>query len=68
MSDMDAKPIDYEEAFHQVMNALRRSLMEHGDCKSGERYGGKPLACTACMAKLELDEMLAAYKGRAIRL
>lgn len=57
-----------EEKFHQVMQALRDSRMGHGDCKSGKRYGGIPKACTACMAKLKLDELLAAYKGRKVRL
>jgi hypothetical protein len=63
----DATP-DYEEMFHQVMQALRDSRMEHGDCNSGKRYRGIPRACTACMAKLKLDELLAAYRGRKVRL
>lgn len=54
--------------YHNVMSALKRSRMEHGDCKSGKRYGGVPRACTACMAQRELDEALAGYKGRMVRI
>lgn len=64
---MPSQQIDYEEQFHQVMDALRRSKMKHGDCKSGERYGGIPKACTACMALLKLEKMLSEYKGRTVR-
>lgn len=51
-----------------VMDLLRRSFMEHGDCKSGERYGGLPKACTACMAQLKLRELSQQWKGRQVRL
>lgn len=54
---------NYEKMYCEVMDALKRSKRPHGDCKSGERYGGKPLACSACMAKLKIDEMMANYKG-----
>jgi len=57
-----------EEAFHQTMDMLRRSRMRHGDCNSGQRYGGTPKACSACMANLRLDELLKAYKGRPIKV
>lgn len=57
-----------QEAFHQLMGAVKNSRMEHGDCKSGKRYGGIPKACTACMANLRIEEMVAAYKGRMVRL
>lgn len=57
-----------KEMYHRVMNALVRSRMSHGDCESGERYGGVPKACTACMAQLEIDEMIAAYRGRPVRI
>lgn len=60
--------VDYEEQFHRVMAAIRRSRGGHGDCKSGARYGGVPKACSACMAQLEIDEMLKQYKGRPMRL
>lgn len=63
-----AQEKSYEEKYHALMDALKRSRMEHGDCKSGERYGGVPKACTACMAIRKLDEELAEYKGRTIRL
>lgn len=59
---------EYEKKYHDVMDALRRSKMEHGDCKSGKRYGGKPMACTACMAALRLEEELKNYIGRTVRL
>lgn len=60
--------LSYEEKFHRLMTAIRRSRQEHGDCKSGERYGGVPKACSACMAQIEIDEMLKEYKGRPMRL
>lgn len=62
------EPVDYESKLYDVMDALKKSRMRHGDCKSGKRYGGVPKACTACMANLKLDELLAAYKGRPVRL
>jgi hypothetical protein len=60
--------IDYEEKYHQLMDAVKRSRWQHGDCKSGKRYNGKPLACTACMANILIEEEIAAYKGRRIVL
>jgi len=59
---------EYEQKYHELMDALKRSRMEHGDCNSGERYGGIPRACTACMAQRKLDEALSTYKGRRITL
>ncbi len=56
------------QSFNTVLDAVRRSLMEHGDCKSGKRYGGVPKACTACMAKRELEEHNRRWKGWPIRL
>lgn len=56
------------DAYNGVMDALKRSRMPHGDCKSGKRYGGIPKACTACMANRKLDEALAAYKGRPVTI
>ena len=58
----------YEEKYHRLMSALRYSRMQHGDCKSTERYNGTPMACTACMAIQALDKELAEYKGRTVRL
>lgn len=60
--------INYEEKYHKLMDALRRSRMEHGDCKSGKRYGGLPKACTACMALRKIEEEIEQYKGRQVRL
>lgn len=54
------------EDYHRIMNSLRRSRMPHGDCDSGKRYGGEPLACSACMAHRDIDRAIAAYKGRPI--
>jgi hypothetical protein len=51
-----------------LMDLLRQSAMEHGDCNSGERYGGIPKACTACMAKLKLDDLRTQWKGRMVTL
>jgi adenosylmethionine-8-amino-7-oxononanoate aminotransferase len=59
---------DYEEKYHRLMDAVKRSRIQHGDCKSGKRYNGKPLACTACMANIRIEEEIAAYKGRRIVL
>lgn len=58
--------IDYEDKYHRLMDAVKRSRMQHGDCKSGKRYNGKPLACTACMANIRIEEEIADYKGRRI--
>lgn len=57
---------NYERKYHDLMDALKRSVMPHGDCASGKRYGGLPKACTACMAKLYIEKELDAYKGRTI--
>lgn len=54
---------DYEELYHQAMDALRGTKMQHGLCKPVERN-----ACTHCMSQRRLDSMLAEYKGRPIRL
>lgn len=58
--------IDYADEYHNVMQWLKQSRMPHGDCKSGERYGGIPKACTACMAQRRLDNAIANYNGRTI--
>lgn len=52
---------DYEELYHQAMDALRGTKMQHGSCKPVERN-----ACTHCMCQRRLDKMLAEYKGRRI--
>ena len=59
---------EYEQRYYDLMDALKRSKMEHGDCDSGKRYGGIPRACTACMAQRKLDEALENYRGRPVRL
>lgn len=59
---------EYEKRYYELMDVLRRSRMPHGDCNSGERYGGVPKACAACMANIRIQEELRAYKGRTIRL
>lgn len=59
-------PIDYEELYHQLMSNIKRSKLKHGDCKSGKRYNGQPLACTACMANIKIEEAIQQYKGRTI--
>lgn len=51
-----------------MMDSLKRSRMDHGDCDSGKRYGGVPRSCTACMAQRELADELKNYKGRPVRL
>lgn len=51
------------EKYHQVMEALKRSKMEHGRCNSP---GHK--ACTRCMAEEKIANLLAEYKGRDIVL
>lgn len=53
----------YEGQFHNVMDALRRTKMEHGLCEPVERR-----ACTHCAGQRKLDEMLAEYKGPRIVL
>lgn len=57
-----------EHQYHDVMGALKRSKRDHGDCKSGDRYDGQPLACSKCMAEIKLDEALKEYKGRRVGL
>lgn len=59
---------DLERKYEEVMSALRDCMGQHGDCKSGKRYGGVPMACTACMAELKLVELGAAWRGRKVRL
>lgn len=54
---------EYEDKFHQVMSAYRRTKMEHGLCEPVERN-----ACTHCAAVRKLDKMLSQYKGRPVRL
>ena len=61
-------PMNFETKYHDLMQAIIRSRWQHGDCKSGKRYGGKPLACAACMAQLHIDEELKNYKGRTVRI
>ena len=57
-----------ESKYENVMDALRRSRMKHGRCDSVKDYGGLPKACSACMAQLELDELVRTWKGRTVRL
>ncbi len=52
---------DYEAKYHEVMQLLRRTKMEHGACKPRTRR-----ACTHCNALEELDKLLAEYKGPRI--
>lgn len=68
VAELQTKYAKLRDAYEDVMDAVRRSLMEHGDCKSGKRYNGLPKACTACMAKIELTELAAQWKGRTVRL
>ena len=63
-----AENVRLREERDNFMDLLRRSLMEHGDCDSGKRYGGQPKACTACMAQIKLKELAANWKGRQVRL
>lgn len=58
--------INYEAKYYEIMENIKRAKMEHGDCKSGERYNGVPMACTACMAKIHIEEMIKDYKGPRI--
>ena len=53
----------WELKYNEVMAALKRSKMEHGLCKPIERN-----ACTACMAKRKLDQLLSEWKGPRITL
>lgn len=53
----------YEGQFHNVMDALRRTKMEHGLCEPVKRN-----ACTHCAGQRKLDKMLAEYKGPRIVL
>lgn len=54
---------NYEQLYHEVMSAVKRSRMEHGLCEPVERN-----ACTACAAKRKLDQMLAEWKGPRVIL
>jgi len=56
-------PVDYEELYHQAMDAYRKTKMEHGLCKPVERH-----ACSHCAGIRKLDELLSKYKGRRVRL
>lgn len=58
---------DIQSQYDDVMEDLKRSYMKHGDCESGKRYGGVPMACTACMAKLRLKERADKWRGRIVR-
>ena len=60
--------VNYEKMYHDLMENVKRSQMDHGDCESGSRYNGVPRACTACMAKIELDKIISNYKGRRVSL
>lgn len=66
MNALAATIAEMESKYCDLMEAVKRSRLPHGDCKSGERYNGKPLACVACMANLTLDELISNYKGRRI--
>lgn len=57
---------EYEQKFHDLMDAVKRSRLQHGDCDSGKRYNGEPLACSACMANLKIDKAIEEYQGRPI--
>lgn len=54
---------DYYQKYIEVMEALKRSRMDHGLCKPVERH-----ACTACAAQRKLDDLIVAYKGPKIVL
>lgn len=53
----------YEQQFHEVMSALRKTKMEHGLCEPVERN-----ACTHCAGKRKIEKMLAEYKGPRVIL
>ncbi len=53
--------MNYELKYNEVMAALKRSKMEHGLCEPIERN-----ACTACMAKRKVDQLLSEWKGPRI--
>lgn len=49
--------------YHEVMQALKRSKMQHGLCEPIERH-----ACTACAALRKLESMVSDYKGPRVVL
>lgn len=52
-----------EQKYNAVMNALKRSKMQHGTCEPVERH-----ACTACAAQRTLNKALAEWKGPRVIL
>ncbi len=50
---LDDPPL--EPHYHQLMNLLKRSRMNHGSCATG--------ACTACKASMDVQSLIEMYKG-----
>lgn len=50
---LDDPPL--EPHYHQLMNLLKRSRMNHGSCASG--------GCTACKANMDVEGLIQRYKG-----
>ena len=52
-----------EENYHKVMGWLKDMKRPHGVCEPPERN-----ACTHCMSKRKLEEHIAQYRGRIVKV